>query len=187
MAEKNKKNKMKEEEYSPVEDRSEKKVPNIHQSGENIALQAKDEGRIVRLLSSDIEGKTAVYAGLTKVKGVSWSFANAICNTLKIDKRKKIGALTDKEIEKISEFIKNPNIPKYLYNRRNDFETGENKHLIGSDLDLSKEFDIKRLKKIKSYRGLRHSVGLPLRGQRTKSHFRTNKKKSVGIKKKVKK
>jgi len=176
MAEKKQKNKIEEE------------VPEkISHKEEDIKLQAKDEGRIVRLLSSDIEGKTAIYAGLTKVKGVSWGFANAICNALKIDKRKKIGALTDKEIEKISEFIKNPNVPQYLYNRRNDFETGENKHLIGSDLDLSKELDIKRLKKIKSYRGLRHSVGLPLRGQRTKSHFRTNKKKSVGIKKKIKK
>jgi len=172
-----KKIKHKEEETSPLASHSEK----------DVKLQAKDEGRIVRILSSDIEGKTAIYAGLTKVKGISWSFANAICNTLKIDKRKKIGALTDKEIEKISEFIKNPKIPQYLYNRRNDFETGETKHLIGSDLDLSKEFDIKRLKKIKSYRGLRHSVGLPLRGQRTKGHFRTNRKKSVGIKKKVKK
>jgi small subunit ribosomal protein S13 len=162
----------------------EKKIPF---KGDSIKLQSKDEGRIVRILSSDIEGKTAVYAGLTKIKGVSWSFANAICNSLKLDKRKKIGALTDKEIEKISEFIKNPKIPLYIYNRRNDFETGEDKHLIGSDLDLSKEFDIKRLKKIKSYRGLRHSVGLPSRGQRTKSHFRTNKKKSVGIKKKTKK
>ncbi|MFH1365071.1 MAG: 30S ribosomal protein S13 [archaeon] len=154
---------------------------------EYVQPQVKDEGRIVRILSSDIEGKTTVYAGLTKVKGISWSFANAICKSLNLDKSKKIGSLTDKEIEKISEFIKNPSIPNYLYNRRKDFETGENRHLIGSDLDLAKEFDIKRLKKIKSYRGLRHSVGLPLRGQRTKSHFRKNKKKSVGIKKKIKK
>jgi len=44
--------------------------------------------------------------------------------------------------------------------------------------------DIKRLKKIKSYRGIRHNLGQPVRGQRTKSHFRTNRKKSgaVGVK-----
>ncbi len=154
---------------------------------EKIIPQTKDEGRIVRLLSSDIEGKMTVYSGLTKIKGVSWSFANAICKSLSLDKSKKIGALTEREIEKISEFIKNPKTPQYLFNRRKDFETGKDTHLIGSDLDFAKEFDIKRLKKIKSYRGLRHSVGLPLRGQRTKSHFRTNKKKSVGIKKKAKK
>jgi small subunit ribosomal protein S13 len=168
----------------PIIESKENKIPF---KADSTKLQSKDEGRIVRILSSDIEGKTTIYAGLTKIKGVSWSFANAICKSLNLDKKKKIGALTDKEIEKISEFVKNPTIPLYIYNRRKDFETGEDKHLIGSDLDLSKEFDIKRLKKIKSYRGLRHSVGLPSRGQRTKSHFRTNKKKSVGIKKKAKK
>jgi len=162
-------------------------MENQIKKGHPMETQTKDEGRIVRLLSSDIEGKMDIYAGLTKIKGVSWSFANAICTSLNLDKRRKIGSLTDKEIEKISNFIKNPNVPKHIYNRRNDFETGEDKHLIGSDLDFAKEFDIKRLKKIKSYRGLRHSIGLPLRGQRTKSHFRANKKKSVGIKSKAKK
>ena len=57
-------------------------------------------------------------------------------------------------------------------------------HKVGTNLELQKEFDISRLKKIRSYRGQRHSSGLPMRGQRTRSHFRKNKKKSVGIKKK---
>ena len=103
-----------------------------------------------------------------------------------VDKNKKIGSLTDDEIKKISDFIKNPKVPEYIINRRSDFATGEDKHLSGSDLELQKEFDIKRLKKIKSYRGFRHMAGLPLRGQRTKSNFRPNKKKA-GIKKKGKK
>jgi small subunit ribosomal protein S13 len=82
--------------------------------------------------------------------------------------------------------MKNPDLPDYLKNRRMDFETGENKHLISSDLDLKKEFDIKRLKNIKSYRGYRHVAGLPTKGQRTRSHFRKNKAKGAGIKKKKK-
>jgi small subunit ribosomal protein S13 len=53
-------------------------------------------------------------------------------------------------------------------------------------LELQKEFDIKRLKKIKSYRGFRHMSGLPCRGQRTKSNFRKNRRKGAGIKKKNK-
>ena len=100
-----------------------------------------------------------------------------------MDKKKKIGALTEEEIRKISEFIKNPNIPIFLFNRRKDFDTGEDKHLVTNDLDLKKEFDIKRLKKIKSYRGIRHAAKQPLRGQRTRSHFRTNKGKAAGGKK----
>ena len=143
--------------------------------------------RIVRVLSTDIEGKMKIYVGFTKIKGVSWSFANATCKKLGIDKNRKMGSLTDEEIKKISEFIKHPDVPAFIINRRFDFDTGENKHLTGSDLDLQKEFDIKKLKKIKSYRGMRHTSGQPVRGQRTKSHFRTNRRKSSGINKKEKK
>jgi small subunit ribosomal protein S13 len=147
--------------------------------------EQKNENRVVRILSKDIEGKTKLYPGLTQIKGVSWSLSNAVCNELKLDKNTKIGNLTDKEIEKISIFLKNPKIPKYLVNRRNDFESGEDKHLLGSDLELATEFDIKRLKKIKSYRGARHQAKLPMRGQRTKAHFRPNRRKGSGIKKKT--
>jgi len=139
----------------------------------------REEGTLIRILSTDIPGNKSVYAGLTKIKGVSWSFSNAVCNVLRIDRNKKISDLTEKEIEKISEFIKNPKLPVFTLNRRKDFVSGENKHLIGSDLELQKEFDIKRLRKIKSYRGLRHALGLPVRGQRTKAHFR--KHRAVGV------
>lgn len=152
-----------------------------------VPKQEKYEERMVRILSEDIEGATKVYAGLTRIKGVSWGIANAVCKELKLDKNRKIGSLSPEEIKKISEFIKNPKIPSYLLNRRRDFETGENRHLSGSDLELQREFDIKRLKKIKSYRGMRHAAGLPTRGQRTKAHFRKNKPKGAGIRSKVKK
>jgi small subunit ribosomal protein S13 len=147
----------------------------------------KHEERVVRIVSTDIEGKMTVYSGLTKIKGISWGISNALCHILKIDKKRKIGALTPEEIKKISETIKENKIPNFLINRRNDFETGENSHLTGSELELKKEFDIKRLKKIKSYRGLRHASNLPLRGQRTKAHFRKNRRKGSGIKKKKEK
>jgi len=146
--------------------------------------QQKSQERIVRILSKDIEGRMKLYAGLTKIKGVSWTMSNAVCNLLKIDKNKRIGELTDTEIAKITEFLKNPKAPGFIFNRRSDLETGEDKHLIGVDLELKQEFDIKRLKKIKSYRGLRHLLGLPLRGQRTKANFRKNRRKSSGIQKK---
>ena len=144
------------------------------------------EDRVVRILSKDIEGKMSVYSGLAKIKGVSWSFSNAVCKSLNIDKNRKIGSLDDEEIKKISEFVKNPKVPSFVLNRRMDFETGKKQHLIGGDLELKNDFDIKRLRKIKSYRGLRHSLKLPVRGQRTRGNFRKNRAKSVGIKKKSK-
>ena len=146
----------------------------------------KDEERIVRILSKDIEGKMSLYSGLTKIKGISWAISNAICRKLGMDKTKKVGALTDKEMQMITDFVKNPDLSLGLLNRRKDFDDGEDKHLLGSDLELKKEFDIKRLKKIKSYRGFRHASGLPSRGQRTKSNFRKNRRKGAGIKKKGK-
>lgn len=148
--------------------------------------EKKYEERVVRIISKDIEGGMKIYPGLKKIKGVSWSLSNAVCNTLKIDKNRKIGSLTNDEIKKISEFIKNPQVPTFIINRQHDFQTGKDKHLSGTDLELQTEFDIKRLKKIRSYRGIRHSAGLPTRGQRTRSNFRKNRRKGAGIKRKGK-
>jgi small subunit ribosomal protein S13 len=75
-------------------------------------------------------------------------------------------------------------LPEFLLNRRKDFETGEDSHLVGSNLEMKKEFDVRRLKKIRSYRGLRHAFGHPTRGQRTRSHFRSkSKRKAIGVRK----
>lgn len=141
-------------------------------------------GRIIRIMQKDIEGRINLYPGLTKIKGVSWSLSNAVCIKMGLDKNKKIESLTESEIKKLEEFLKNPDIPKFLKNRQKDFETGRDEHLIGTNLELRKEFDIKRMKKIKSYKGYRHVAGLPVRGQRTKAHFRKNRSKGAGIKKK---
>jgi small subunit ribosomal protein S13 len=149
--------------------------------------QKQQDERMIRILSEDIEGKTRIYPGLTRIKGISWTLSNAICRILKLEKTRKIGSLTDEELKKITDFIKNPEVPTYILNRRADLDTGEDKHLVGSDLDLQKEFDIKRLKKIKSYKGYRHMSNLPLRGQRTRSNFRRNRAKGAGIKKKTNK
>lgn len=163
---------MAEQEKTKIGKKEEKKVEK----------EAKIEESLVRILSTDIPGNKNVYTGLTRIKGVSWSFSNAICTALKIDKNRKISSLNEEEIKKISEFIKNPKLPEFLLNRRKDVESGKSFHLIGADLDLKKEFDIRKLKKIRSYRGLRHALGQPVRGQRTRSHFRAKgKKKTVGV------
>lgn len=141
--------------------------------------------QIVRIIDADISGEKGIYNALRQVTGISYSFSNAICNIMNFDKNKKVGSLSDEELAKINDIIKNPNkyeIPNFILNRRKDYDSGEDKHLIASDLKLTQSFDIKRLKKIKSYRGMRHAVGLPVRGQRTKGHFRHGK--TVGVRKK---
>ncbi len=137
------------------------------------------EETLIRILSTDIPGNKKVFAGLTRVKGISWSFSNALCTSLKINKQKKVQDLTKEEIEKINEFGKNVKLPSFLINRRNDRDLGINQHLLTAEFDLKKEFDIKRLRKIRVFKGWRHAIGQPVRGQRTKSHFRKNK--AIGV------
>lgn len=148
--------------------------------------EKKEPEKIIRIMQTDIAGEKQLHVGLTKIKGISWSFANALCNKLKLDKKRKISSLTAEEIKKIEGFIKEPELPVFLLNRRKDFDTGKDLHLLTTDLELRRDFDIKRLKKIRSYRGLRHALGQPVRGQRTRGHFR-EKGKAIGVvKKKVK-
>jgi small subunit ribosomal protein S13 len=127
---------------------------------------------LVRIFSTDIPGNFGVYHGLTRVKGISWALSNAICSSLKLDKKKKISELTEKDIEMMTNFMKSPKIPEWLLNRRKEEESGESRHLLISELDLARDFDIRKMKKIKSYKGWRHALGQPVRGQRTRSHFR---------------
>ncbi len=147
-----------------------------------------DFKHFVRVANTDLEGTKAIERALTKIKGVSFQFANAICSTLKINPNQKTGYLDDGSVKKIQELLKDPlkfNIPSWLFNRRKDYETGKDIHLLTSDIDFTKDNDLKRMKKIKCYRGIRHIRGLPVRGQRTKSNFRKNKGKgSLGVKKK---
>ena len=145
----------------------------------------KDYFSIIRIVQTDIPGNKNLLTGLTYIKGISWTISNAICKLLDLDPSMKIADLGDENTKKIIDFLDNPSLPVHLINRRKDFESGEDSHLIGTKLDMKKEFDIRRLKKIRSYRGLRHAFGHPSRGQRTKAHFRAKgKKKAVGVKKK---
>ena len=146
---------------------------------------AEEIKQIIRIISSDILGGKQVYDALTKVQGVGYSLSSAICNVMNIDKYRKVGTLSQEEVKKIEDIIKNPlkyKIPSFLLNRRRDPDTGQDIQLFAADLKLTKEFDIKKLKRIKSYKGIRHALGLPVRGQKTRSHFR--KGRSVGVQKK---
>ena len=143
---------------------------------------------IIRIANTDLLGEKSIGNALRKIKGVGVMYSNMACKIAGIDSTKKAGDLLDIEAKKLDEIIREPlkfGAPKWMINRRKDYETGEDKHLITSDLQFTKENDIKRMKKIKSYKGMRHAWGLPVRGQRTKSNFRRNKGKgSLGVSRK---
>ena len=109
--------------------------------------------------------------GLTKIRGVGYMFANTIINVLKINPNQRIGYLSPEQIKSIESIIKNPsasNFPSWFLNRRKDIETGEDKHLITSDIAFTVRNDIEREKTSGSWRGIRHMFGLKVRGQRTR-------------------
>ncbi len=138
---------------------------------------------LIRIANTDLDGKKKTAYALRKIKGIGMLFAHMACSLLDINPLKKAGNLTKEEVQKLSEFIKDPKrygAPSWALNRQNDPETGGDFHLISGDLNFTKDNDLKRLKKIKSYRGSRHTKGLPCRGQRTKSNFRKSKSKGKG-------
>lgn len=150
--------------------------------------QAENYKHIVRVANVDIPGNKHVSIALTKIKGIGKNFAEIVCKVAGVESQKKAGNLSDEEIKKLNETVNNPsqhNIPSWLFNRRKDYESGEDNHILTGTLNFVKDNDLKRLKKIKTLRGLRHQKNLPVRGQRTRSNFRRSKGKVVGVKKKA--
>ena len=98
---------------------------------------------------------------LTYIYGVGRSLSNKVLEKLSIENTRKIDELSEVELDKIREELKN--------------------HLIEGDLRREVSGNIKRLQEIGSYRGQRHKKHLPVRGQRTKTNARTRKGKAVAI------
>jgi len=142
-----------------------------------------EEKQMIRILNVDIVGSKPIYYALTKIRGIGYSVSNAVCSKLGIDKSKRIGTLSPDEVKKIEDIIKSEGkLPSFLMNRRKDRDSGKDRHITGTDIAFMKAFDIKRFKTIKSYKGIRHALGLPVRGQSTEHHFRHGK--TIGVKKK---
>ncbi len=153
----------------------------------NIMAEEKNFKHIVRIANVDVPGEKGIRFALTNIKGVGINFADMVCAALKLDKSIKAGNLSDEEIKNLNSAVQDPKrygIPSWAFNRKKDYESGEDKHLLTGTLNFVKDNDLKRLKKIKTLRGMRHQKNLPVRGQRTKAHFRRNKGKVVGVQKK---
>lgn len=143
--------------------------------------QAEQMRGIIRIAGVDMKGDKKLYVSLQRIKGVGPSIANAVCKIGKMNKNRKVGTLTDDEIKNIEKILSNikEHVTVWMLNRRADPETGENYHLITSNLKFTNENDIKKMIERRTYKGVRHAYGLPVRGQRTRSSFR--KGKSVGV------
>ncbi len=140
----------------------------------------KEELRlIVRIAGKDLDGKLPIPRALMALKGVSHRFAKVVAQkfeektSVKYDS--KLGKITEEQDKVLEEILQKPmenGIPEWMLNRRKDFRTGKSFQLLMGDLDFALREDLKRLNEIKSYRGLRHSWGLTVRGQRVRSTHR---------------
>ena len=131
---------------------------------------------IVRFAEVDLPGEKKIRHALLNVKGIGQSLSKSIPVAAGINPDLMIGTLTDEQLDKLEDAVKNPSkygIPYHMLNRRLDPFLGEHRHLVSSELTITNKSDIDFMKKIRSYKGIRHELGLPVRGQRTRSSFRT--------------
>ena len=143
-----------------------------------------DFNYIVRIANTDVDGEKKVTLGLTQIKGLGRRMATLVTDAAGIDREIKCGNLTDPQLEKINEVLGNlgKKAPSWMLNHRKDFDTGDDIHLISTDVEMRLRDEINLLKMIRSYRGIRHESGLSVRGQRTRANNR--KGLALGVSKK---
>lgn len=142
---------------------------------------------VVRIANRDLNGNHQTYFALQKIKGIGFNTAIAICRMVNVDPYTKIGSLSKDKIKEIEDCILNlsqKDVPFWFLNRQKDLFTGKNLHLVESDLVLQVRNDIEFMKSIKSWKGIRHALGLKVRGQATRTTGRTGL--TVGVSRKSK-
>lgn len=122
-----------------------------------------------RLLGVDIPNDKKTVYSLTYLYGVGPHVARELCDKAGVDKDKRARDLSDEELSRLASIL-------------------ERDYTVEGPLRRAVQQNISRLRDIKCYRGIRHRLGLPVRGQRTRTNARTRKgpKKTVAGKKGVK-
>ncbi|MCL4323176.1 MAG: 30S ribosomal protein S13 [Candidatus Thermoplasmatota archaeon] len=140
---------------------------------------------IVRIASMDLNGERDVVLALADLKGIGVRLAETLTKKLNIDESMRLGDLSEEKIEEIRDYIESEEyegIPSWMLNNRMDPVTGKNMNLVGNDLNVQIQDNVNTLKKIRSYRGIRHETHHKVRGQRTRSNGR--KGLTVGVQRK---
>ena len=124
---------------------------------------------MARIVGIDIPRNKKIVFSLCYIHGIGSTTALKICEMAKVDKEKRVQELSEKQISSIREIISSLEIN------------------VEGELRSFNAMNIKRLKDVGAYRGLRHRRGLPANGQRTKTNARTRKgkKRTIGLGKKA--
>ena len=138
---------------------------------ENLAYLSSQYENLIRILGNDIPGEKKTLIGLTQIRGIGYMFANSVLQILKINPDSKMGTLSPEQVSSIEKMIQDPksaNFPIWFLNRQKDIETGDDMHLLTSDIAFNIRNDVEREKGVFSWRGYRHMYGLKVRGERTR-------------------
>jgi small subunit ribosomal protein S13 len=138
----------------------------------------------VRIGTTDLDGTKSVRVALTGIKGVGRHTSTVISRMAKVDEYALLGKIDEDSVNRLRIAVEQyaSKIPAWMANRPKDVYTGENRHLFGADVTMAKDEDVNLMRKMRSYRGIRHETGQKVRGQRTKSTGRTGS--TVGVKRK---
>ncbi len=138
----------------------------------------------VRIRNTDLDGTKAVHIALTGIKGIGPHTSRTITALADVDPRAVLGKLDDGSVERLANAVDayTEQVPDWMLNRPKDVYTGEARHLLGTDLTMTNDDDVNRMRKMRSYRGIRHETGQKVRGQRTKASGRTGT--TVGVSRK---
>ncbi|MEI6053824.1 MAG: 30S ribosomal protein S13 [Candidatus Saccharibacteria bacterium] len=117
---------------------------------------------MARISGVTIPSEKQVQIALTYIYGIGPKFAQSILAAAKVEPTTRVKDLTEAEEQRLREII-------------------DSNYTVEGDLQRQVTNNIKRLKDVNSYRGLRHKAGLPVRGQRTRTNARTRKGKGVAV------
>ena len=133
-----------------------------------------------RILGIDVPANKPIEYSLRSIYGIGPAISVAVLEKAGIDRARRTHTLSEEELAVIAKAIASTTM------RPEQTRTGDGSILVEGELRMRIKEDDKRLKGIKSYRGLRHARGLPVRGQRTQTNARTRKgpKKTVGAQRK---
>jgi len=122
---------------------------------------------VARIAGVNLPSNKRLEIALTYVYGIGRTSSKKICEAANISVDKRFGTLSEDEIAKLREII-------------------EKDFVVEGDLRREVQMNLKRLRDLGCYRGIRHRKGLPVRGQRTRTNARTRKgkRKTVANKKK---
>ena len=138
-----------------------------------------DFQHILRVLNTNVDGRTKVMYALTQIRGIGRRFSNVVCKKAEIDMGKRAGELSAAELESLMVIVSNPRqfrIPDWFLNRQKNYKDGKYLQQVSNQLDTTLRDDLERLKKIRNHRGLRHYWGIRVRGQHTKTTGRRGKR-----------